>query len=147
MCVCLLIISVRVQHSVTNLGVVNAAPFNQPKGWVNGRLSGRRCQTLFWQTIGIGLGLVKLLQSSFVGTKSVVIASVGIESVGTGCCTLYQRRPILWSSSETFDHQFTLLQMPNLEILLMLNSLSYSLTLCINTVINSECRNSTTWIQ
>ena len=47
-------------------------------------------QTQFQQTVTIGLViwsvvslvLVTLLQSSFVGTKSV-----GIESVGTACCT------------------------------------------------------------
>jgi len=47
---------------------------------------------LFRQTIrigfGIGLGLVTLLQSSFVGTKSDEIASVGIEYVGIVWCTL-----------------------------------------------------------
>jgi len=35
----------------------------------------------------VGLGLVTLLQSSFVGTKSVGIASVGMESVRIVWCT------------------------------------------------------------
>ena len=47
-----------------------------------------RNTTVKWTTPVVGLELVMLLQSSFVGTKSVGIASVGKQSVGIVWCTL-----------------------------------------------------------